>query len=69
MKANETKIDKFLATNETTFAIPVYQRNLAPLNYTYFIETNIDSNGKFDRIKLALTIFGLEDELFIKYAE
>lgn len=27
MKANETKIDKFLATNETTFAIPVYQRN------------------------------------------
>lgn len=27
MKANETKIDKFLATNETIFAIPVYQRN------------------------------------------
>ena len=27
MKANETKIDKFLATNETTFVIPVYQRN------------------------------------------
>jgi len=27
MKANETKIDKFLATSETTFAIPVYQRN------------------------------------------
>lgn len=27
MKANETKIDKFLATNETTFTIPVYQRN------------------------------------------
>jgi uncharacterized protein with ParB-like and HNH nuclease domain len=27
MKANETKIDKFLAINETTFAIPVYQRN------------------------------------------
>lgn len=27
MKANETKLDKFLATNETTFAIPVYQRN------------------------------------------
>ncbi|MCZ2130155.1 MAG: DUF262 domain-containing protein, partial [Bacteroidia bacterium] len=27
MKANETKVDKFLATNETTFAIPVYQRN------------------------------------------
>ncbi|MDR0541381.1 MAG: DUF262 domain-containing protein [Dysgonamonadaceae bacterium] len=27
MKANETRIDKFLATSETTFAIPVYQRN------------------------------------------
>jgi len=27
MKANETRLDKFLATNETTFAIPVYQRN------------------------------------------
>ncbi|KAK3582394.1 hypothetical protein CHS0354_023938 [Potamilus streckersoni] len=27
MKANQTKIEKFLATNETTFAIPVYQRN------------------------------------------
>ncbi|MGL4986546.1 MAG: DUF262 domain-containing protein [Treponemataceae bacterium] len=27
MKANETKVDKFLASNETTFSIPVYQRN------------------------------------------
>jgi len=27
MKASETKVDKFLATTETTFAIPVYQRN------------------------------------------
>lgn len=27
MKASETKVDKFLASNETTFAIPVYQRN------------------------------------------
>lgn len=27
MKAAETKIDRFLASNETTFAIPVYQRN------------------------------------------
>ena len=27
MKANETRVDKFLATNETAFAIPVYQRN------------------------------------------
>ncbi len=27
MKANETRVDKFLANSETTFAIPVYQRN------------------------------------------
>ncbi len=44
-------------------------RQPTSLNDTYFIETNIDNVGKFDRIKLALTIFGLEDELFIKYAD
>jgi hypothetical protein len=35
---------------------------------TYYIEGNIDNVSKFDRIKQALTIFGLEDELLIKYA-
>lgn len=39
------------------------------MNDTYYIEGNIDNNGKFDRIKQALTIFGFEDELLIKYAE
>jgi len=39
------------------------------LNDTYFIEGNIDNIGKFDRIKQALTVFDLEDELLIKYAE
>lgn len=39
------------------------------LNDTYFIEGNIDNVGKFDRIKQALTIFDLEDELMIKYSE
>jgi len=39
------------------------------LNDTYFIEGNIDNVGKFDRIKQALMIFDLEDELMIKYAE
>jgi uncharacterized protein with ParB-like and HNH nuclease domain len=39
------------------------------INDTYYIETNFDSIGKFDRIKYALTIFGFEDELTIKYAE
>ena len=50
-------------TNETGL------RQAAPINDTYFIESNIDNNGKFDRIKQALTIFELEDELIIKYAE
>jgi hypothetical protein len=44
-------------------------RQAAQLNETYFMETNIDNVGKFDRIKHALTIFGFEDELVIKYAE
>lgn len=39
------------------------------INDTYFIEGNIDNMGKFDRIKQALTIFDLEDELMIKYME
>ncbi len=42
-------------------------RQPVSINDTYFIEANIDNPGKFDRIKQALTIFDLEDELFIKY--
>lgn len=44
-------------------------RQAVPINDTYFIEANIDNIGKFERIKQALTIFGFEDELSIKYAE
>lgn len=44
-------------------------RQAAPISETYFIEANIDNMGKFDRIKQALTIFGFEDELSIKYAD
>jgi uncharacterized protein with ParB-like and HNH nuclease domain len=44
-------------------------RQSVPLNDTYYIEANIDNVGKFDRIKEALTIFGFEDELLIKYAD
>ena len=39
------------------------------INDMYFIEANIDNVGKFDRIKQALTIFGFEDELSIKYED
>lgn len=42
-------------------------RNATPINDSYFIESNLDSNTKFERIKYALEIFGLEDELIIKY--
>ena len=44
-------------------------RQAVQLNETYYIEANIDNVGKFDRIKQALTIFGFEDELLIKYAD
>ncbi|TDB60880.1 HNH endonuclease family protein, partial [Arundinibacter roseus] len=44
-------------------------RQAVAINETYFIEGNIDNIGKFDKIKLALTIFGFEDELMIKYAD
>ncbi len=38
------------------------------INDTYFIEGNLDNMSKFDRIKQALTLLNLEDELTIKYA-
>ena len=44
-------------------------RQAVPINDTYFIESNINNNGKFDRIKQLLTTFESEDELIIKYAE
>ena len=44
-------------------------RQIVPINSTYFIESNFSSIGKFDRIKHAMTTFGFEDELSIKYAE
>lgn len=39
------------------------------INENYCIEGNIDNIGKFDRIKYALTLLDLEDELIIKYKE
>ena len=44
-------------------------RQAVPISDRYFIESNIDNIGKFDRIKQALTIFGFEDELMIKYSD
>jgi hypothetical protein len=42
-------------------------RQAAPINDTYFIETNIDNLNKFEKLKNALTVFNYEEELFIKY--
>ncbi len=44
-------------------------RQAVQVGDTYFIEANMDSVGKFEKIKHALTIFNLEEELLIKYAE
>ncbi len=46
---------------------PTQCRQPVQINETYFIESNFDSKGKFDKIKRALTIFGFEEELTIKY--
>ena len=40
----------------------------AKINDDYCIETNINNNEKLDRIKFALEILKLEDELFIKFS-
>jgi uncharacterized protein with ParB-like and HNH nuclease domain len=44
-------------------------RSAYAINDTYFIETNTDSNTKFNKLKKVLTAFELEDELLIKYEE
>ncbi|MGM0496227.1 MAG: DUF262 domain-containing protein [Bacillota bacterium] len=44
-------------------------RQAIPINETYYIEANLDNKGKFDRIKKALTVFDLEEELTIKYKD
>lgn len=42
-------------------------RKPARINENYYVETNIDSNGKFEKIKQLLTQFDYEQELLIKY--
>ena len=44
-------------------------RQAIPINETYFIESNLDNRGKFERIKRALTVYDFEDELTIKYKD
>jgi hypothetical protein len=43
-------------------------RQPVPINETYFIESNMDNVGKFEKIKYALGVLNFENELIIKYA-
>jgi len=43
------------------------EKDYEKLNDTYYLYTNIINSTKFERIKEALTFFGCEDELNIKY--
>lgn len=43
-------------------------RQSLSLNDDYYIEGNFSNKAKFDILKLALTIFGFEDDLMIKYS-
>lgn len=43
-------------------------RNAIELNEGYFIEGNLSSLAKFERIQAALTLFDAEDDLTIRYA-
>lgn len=43
-------------------------RQAVQINDSYFIESNLDNKGKFERIKYALLKFELTDELYIKYS-
>lgn len=42
-------------------------RSPFPINDTYFLENNLDSNSKFSRLKKVLSEFELEDDLIVKY--
>ena len=41
-------------------------RQPVQINETYYIEAKLDNTGKFERIKHALSIFDIADDLFIK---
>ena len=49
-------------------ANPKELRNAYPISPSYYIESNIDSNTKFRRLKILLTKFGYEDELLINFS-
>lgn len=52
-----------ITRNEADFRAP------QALSSGYFLESNMDSNSKFSTLRKLLTLFELEDELIIKYAD
>lgn len=47
---------------------PETLRNPKPISNTYFIENHLNNKDKFERLKYALTVFGLTDDLYLRYA-
>ena len=46
---------------------PARLRQSSKISDTFYVEANMDSRNKFERIKLLLSLLELEDELFVKY--
>ena len=65
------KNSQLLVSNQDVFKIT---RNSADFRTPYevingwYVETNMDSNNKFINLKKVLTLFEMEDELFVKYS-
>lgn len=55
--------ERIQLTNDKTML-----RQALAISDDYFVEGNIDSTLKFDRLKVALAELGVEDELLVKYA-
>lgn len=65
------KNSQLLVENQETFKITRNSSDFrAPQEVTngWYIESNIDSNSKFNSLKRLLTLFAMEEELSIKYA-
>ncbi|WP_374541034.1 DUF4268 domain-containing protein [Flavobacterium sp.] len=65
------KNSQLLVENQDVFKITRNPSDFrAPQEVTngWYIESNIDSNSKFNSLKRLLTLFEMEDELLIKYA-
>jgi uncharacterized protein with ParB-like and HNH nuclease domain len=67
----ETEPDVFFSPEVSTklglTQDPSALRQSSKIADTYYVEANMDSRNKFERIKLLLSLLELEDELFVKY--